>query len=106
MAKITKKKKHPVRNIISIALIFVSCIFIWLSVEEVITTVRLKREISDKESLIGTLKKEEKDLRKKKENLEDPEYVKRYARGEYLVSKPGEQIFKLPAKGNMNEDDK
>lgn len=106
MAKIGKRKKHPFRSVISIAIIFVSCVFILLAAEEFVTTIRLKKEISDKETLIGTLKDEEKELRKKKENLEDPEYVKRYARGEYLVSKPGEQIFKLPAKGNSNEEDK
>ena len=29
--------------------------------------------------------------------LEDPEYVKSYARGEYMLSKEGEQIFYLPS---------
>ena len=27
-----------------------------------------------------------------------------YARGKYMVSKPGEQVFKLPAKNNDDDD--
>ena len=32
-----------------------------------------------------------------KAKLEDPEYVKSYARGTYMLSKEGEQIFYLPS---------
>ena len=30
--------------------------------------------------------------------------MKRFARGKYKVSKPGEQVFKLPAKNNDDDD--
>ena len=50
--------------------------------------------------MISSLESQQKDLKKRKENLEDPEYVKRYARGKFMVSKPGEQIFKLPSKSD------
>ena len=43
----------------------------------------------------------EKEL-SKKGKLKDPEYVKRYARGKFLVIKKGEQVFKLP--GGSSED--
>lgn len=39
---------------------------------------------------------------RKKGKLKDPEYVKRYARGKFLVIKKGEQVFKLP--GGSSED--
>ena len=31
-----------------------------------------------------------------KEKLQDPEYLKYMVRGKYLVTKDGEQVFKLP----------
>ena len=35
-------------------------------------------------------------LNKEKEKLQDPDYVQSYARGNYMLSKDGEQIFYLP----------
>ena len=70
-----------------------------------ITTFRLKKEISTSEEMISSLESQQKDLKKRKENLEDPEYVKRYARGKFMVSKPGEQIFKLPSKSDDPAND-
>ncbi|MBR0213930.1 MAG: septum formation initiator family protein, partial [Solobacterium sp.] len=32
--------------------------------------------------------------------LEDPDYIQSYARGNYMLSKDGEQIFYLPEKEN------
>ena len=40
---------------------------------------------------------DKEELIEKKKNLENPEYLLRYARGKYLVTKDdGEQVFKLP----------
>ncbi|MEG1638176.1 MAG: septum formation initiator family protein, partial [Erysipelotrichaceae bacterium] len=59
-----------------------------------------KKEIADSEAELNKLNKENGELTKTKKNLEDPEYVKRYARGKYMVTKgeDGEQVFKLPSK--------
>lgn len=54
--------------------------------------------------MINSLENQKDDLSKEKQNLENPEYVKRFARGKYMVSKPGEQVFKLPAKNNDDDD--
>ena len=37
--------------------------------------------------------------------LSDDEYVKRYARGKYMMSKPGEQVFVLPPKNTEKSSD-
>lgn len=100
-----KKKKHPFRTFFSLAAIFLSCFLIWIVAEDLITTFRLKKEISTSEEMISSLESQQKDLKKRKENLEDPEYVKRYARGKFMVSKPGEQIFKLPSKSDDPAND-
>ncbi|MEG0275072.1 MAG: septum formation initiator, partial [Longicatena sp.] len=38
-------------------------------------------------------------------NLENPDYVKRFVRGRYLVSKPGEQVFILPSKNDKDGEE-
>ena len=47
---------------------------------------------------IEQLKQQEQSLKQEKANLENPEYILKYARGKYLLSKEGEQILRLPAK--------
>ncbi|MEG0709119.1 MAG: septum formation initiator family protein, partial [Longicatena sp.] len=96
-----KKKKHPVRTFFCVAIMFVACFLIYSAGKDVFMTIKLKNEISSTESLITELEGQKTSLSKEKKNLEDPEYVKRFARGKFMVSKPGEQVFKLPAK---NED--
>ena len=54
-------------------------------------THELKSSIVQKE-------KEKKELEKAKQNLTNPDYVEYIARGKYLVTKEGEQVFKFPSK--------
>ena len=46
---------------------------------------------------IKKLREENASLVSKKGKLEDPNYVQTYARGNYMFSKDGEQIFYLPS---------
>lgn len=105
--EIKKKKKHPIRTFFSLAAIFVAAFLVWLAGEDFVTTLNLKKEISDSEAMIIDLESQQAQLADEKTKMEDPAYVKRYARGKYMVSKPGEQVFKLPSKdaeGNDNDE--
>lgn len=104
VVKRKKKKKHPIRSFFSLLVIFVSCFLIYMAGEDFVTTLKLKKEISNSESMINNLENQQNDLKEKKKKLEDPNYVVRYSRGKYMLSKPGEQIFKLPSK-NENDND-
>ena len=44
------------------------------------------------------LNSKKKELEKTKQNLTNPDYVEYIARGKYLVTKEGEQVFKFPSK--------
>ena len=44
------------------------------------------------------LSSKKKELEKAKQNLTNPDYVEYIARGKYLVTKEGEQVFKFPSK--------
>lgn len=103
--KMVKKKKHPLKTFFSLVLIFVSCFLIYIASSDLILTMKLKKEISSSEVLITNLESQKQNLTDEKSNLENPEYVKRFARGKYMVSKPGEQVFKLPSKSSDKEND-
>lgn len=98
--KIQKKKKHPFKKFVSLFAILIACFLTYNAVQELVTTFQLKQEIKQTNKELAKLKEEDSELKERKKNLEDPDYVKRYARGKYMVTKneDGEQVFKLPSK--------
>ena len=70
---------------------------LYSSAQELQTMLQLKEGIASDKSEIADLKQQVTDLSDEKEKLEDPEYLKYMVRGKYLVSKDGEQVFKLPS---------
>ncbi|MEJ8737906.1 septum formation initiator family protein [Erysipelotrichaceae bacterium HCN-30851] len=100
--KRTKRKKHPLKLLISLIVIGVSGYLFYEASKDVVVMFNLKQEISANNSEIEELTEEKEKLSTQKKKLEDPEYVKRYARDKYLASKDGEQVFKLP--GGKSED--
>ena len=61
-------------------------------------THELKSSIVQKEKEKKELSSKKKELEKSKQNLTNPDYVEYIARGKYLVTKEGEQVFKFPSK--------
>ncbi|MDE6476375.1 MAG: septum formation initiator family protein [Erysipelotrichaceae bacterium] len=93
-----EKKRSPLKKMISVAVIMVACFLTYSAGEELMTTLQLHKDIQETQAEIDALKEKQAELETEKSNLEDPEYVKRYARGKYMLSKDGEQVLKLPAK--------
>lgn len=96
-----KKKYRPMQKFVSVFLFLFACFFTYQSAKEIITTIQLKQEISENEQRIEDLKEQQVKLEEQKAKFSDEEYVKRYARGKYLLSKEGETLYKL----NDNEPD-
>ena len=90
--------------LISFVVIGLSCFLIYAASQDVVIMLNLKQEISANNNEIDKLSTQKKNLSTQKKKLEDPEYVKRYARDKFLVSKKGEQVFKLP-KGSSEESE-
>lgn len=97
MAKVKRKKTSIAKKFVLLILL---CISVWCSgnvVHELTQTFALKANINEELSKQAKLSKKKTTLKKDKKNLENPEYLLRYARGKYLVTKEdGEQVFKLP----------
>lgn len=100
-----KKKRHPLRVLTSLTMICIAGFLTYLAVQDVITTLNLKKQISTTQSELASLEKQKKELTEQKTNLEDPEYIKKYARGKFLVSKDGEQVLKLPSKDAIKDNE-
>ena len=100
--KISKKSnKHALglaSFVLSLCFFAASAYFLYQTGREVYTMVSLKKEIKVSEDVLKVLQEETEILSSEKEKLEDPKYVKRYARGQYLLTKDGEKIFYLPSK--------
>ena len=98
MADIKKEKKKRKSNIVLIIIFFAIGFYgIFSCVKEIKTSFDLKGEIKADEQLLSDLKSQKEELEKDKTNLENPDYIVRYARGKYMVTNgDGEQVFKLP----------
>jgi Septum formation initiator len=83
-------------KLICIAVIAASVLMLWSVVKEVITTVQLQQQLAEVQNELQKVTDENTYLNSEKTKLQDPDYVENYARGKYMLSKDGEQIFHLP----------
>ena len=102
-----KKAKKSVGQIIfsvvlSLLMIAGTGYFLWQISREVETTFTLLTDINDAKKELAELKAEQEHLLQQKEQLLDENYVKIWARGEYLITQEGEEIYKLPAISSGN----
>ena len=97
--KVVKKKRTPKRMIIrlfSLVAFVISGYLLYGVAKEVMTTVELKNQLEVVENELAVIKEENAQLTSQRDKLENPDYVQSYARGNYMLSKEGEQIFYLP----------
>ena len=106
MTELKKKKKSPLATVFTVVLSLLMLAgtgyFLWQISREVETTFTLITDISDAKKELADLKAEQEHLMQQKEQLLDENYVKIWARGEYLITQEGEEIYKLPAISNQD----
>lgn len=101
----TDKKKKKGKSFLSRVFSFILTVlmisatgyFLWQISREVETTFTLITDINDAKKELAELQAEQEHLVLQKEQLMDENYVKIWARGEYLITQEGEEIYKLPA---------
>ncbi|NLC96994.1 MAG: septum formation initiator family protein [Erysipelotrichaceae bacterium] len=101
--KEVKKKKKQLTPIFKLFLLMLFALGIYFSyrvIKEVYTTIQLRSQLAKVEVQLREIQDENLYLTSQKEKLEDPDYVQSYARGNYMLTKDGEEIYYLPA----NED--
>ena len=72
-------------------------------VEEIGNTFRLNETLKEVQAQLIILEQENSSLNEQKTKLLDPEYVKSYARANYMLTKEGEQIYYLPKDDQDND---
>ena len=106
MTELKKKKKSPLATVFTVVLSLLMLAgtgyFLWQMSREVETTFTLLTDINDAKKELADLKAEQEHLMQQKEQLLDENYVKIWARGEYLITQEGEEIYKLPAISNQD----
>lgn len=92
------KRKKVQHFFVYIAMLVMSGFLIMGGLQQLSMTHELKSSIVQKEKEKKELFSKKKELEKAKQNLTNPDYVEYIARGKYLVTKEGEQVFKFPSK--------
>ena len=97
-----KTKRLKVGNIlISLIVLGISGVLLYNAVKDILLTLDLSSQVKVSQQQIEQLEEENLQLINQKNKLLDPEYVKSYARGAYMLSKNGEQIFHI---GDQNSE--
>lgn len=82
---------------------FISSIFFLMDIyQEIIITLDLRKQLDLIEERYNIILQENEALRDHKGRLNDPDYVKNFARAGFMLSREGEQIFFLPQRTNRD----
>ena len=60
--------------------------------------IELKSDLADVQEQLQQVHDENTYLTSQRDKLQDPDYVQSYARGNYMLTKEGENIYYLPGK--------
>ena len=91
-----KKKKSPIKRFFVYSILLgLSCYMFYCGFKELETTAQIRLSMEDNKKEYQALDERKEELEETKENLENPDYIEYLARGKYLVTKDGEQVFKF-----------
>ena len=100
-----KKVKNRFNSIVVSLALLGGTIFLLIPViEEVGNTFRLSETLKEVQAQLVVLEQENTSLNEQKTKLLDPEYVKSYARANYMLTKESEQIYYLPKDDEQDND--
>ena len=95
--KKTRKISNMTRFIICAMLLGMTCFLTWSGIQDLKTTAEIRLSIQQNKKKTQELEEEKSDLEETKQKLTNPDYIEYIARGKYLVTKEGEQVFKFPS---------
>lgn len=99
MAK-TKRRRNLSQKLgaylVSFVLVLFSMYLLFDVMKGYVQTLTLRSSLQEVEKQLVDLQNQNQQLLNQKQKLNDPEYVKNYARGQYMLSQKDEQIFRLP----------
>ena len=100
-----KKLKNRFYTILVSAVLLVGTFVLLIPVvDEIGNTLRLGESLKKVQAELLILEQENTGLAEQKVKLLDPEYIKSYARANYMLTKEGEQIYYLPRDDQKDTD--
>lgn len=102
--KKTKTLRRPWKIILSCLMIGFSCVLCYFAFHEMYTTISLKQEIDGMGSKLTDTKKVQEKLDERIFKLQDPEYVKMYARSKLYMTKDEEKIIIIQKQEEENTE--
>ena len=92
-----RSRKKTNRIVLCVCMLLVSSFLIFKGFKVIYTTYSMQKSIEENEKKSLELDEKKEKLEEEKKNLSNPDYIEYIARGKYLVTKQGEQVFKFPS---------
>lgn len=106
-----KAKQKPKRKLSTTTRIFICTLLIlatafltWSGIQDLKTTAEIKLSIENNKKKSAELDETQSELEDTKQKLTNPDYIEYIARGKYLVTKEGEQVFKFPSSNDQESE--
>lgn len=97
MATQKRKIKPLYKNLLILAVLIISGFLLYNSGKDIALMFQLQQRNKELQVELDKLEEEHAGLISQQEKLQDDGYIQAYARGNYMFSKDGEQIFYLPS---------
>lgn len=91
------KKRSRFNTFTSVVFVFLIVFMLGSIVSDLATTSALQSQIDENEALAEEVRDKNERLTSTKDKLSNPDYIEYLARGKYLITKYGEQVFKFPS---------
>lgn len=92
-----EKEIHRVRRNRIIAIFSILIVFLGIQISvKVAQTNRINNQVQASKESLTKVKKQDKDLSVKRDDLKDPDYVAKLVRYKFYYSKPNEKIYNVP----------
>ncbi len=88
-------RKKIINLFVSFLFVLLSVYFLFIGFKDLALNFKLNDDVKKSQEEIAQLEAKNEQLENQRAKLQDPEYVKNYARGAYMLSKDGEQVFHL-----------
>lgn len=88
-------RKKIINLFVSFLFVLLSAYFLFIGFKDLALNFKLNDDVKKSQEEIAQLEAKNEQLENQRAKLQDPEYVKNYARGAYMLSKDGEQVFHL-----------
>lgn len=99
-----RKRSRVPAILITLGLLAASAYFIWNITSQVSVTYTLLVDRREARQELNELQQESEELQEMLTKLQDKNYIENYARGEYLITKDGEEIYRLPSSSSDSEN--